>query len=81
MKKIYKYVAPVPGAIIEISMPVGALIVKVEIQNRGIMMWALVSENPLTSRKFTTVGTGQPFNGTYIGTVFDDSFDWHVVEL
>lgn len=67
------------------TMPIGARIVSLEIQNDIPCIWAIVEPgNPLQTREFCIVGTGwdiQIPNYTYVGMYQTRSFDWHVLEV
>jgi hypothetical protein len=81
MKTIYKYNLSLPGSK---AMPLGSTIVKVGIQNGQCCIWALVDTNaPIEERRFVIVGTGHELddNMVYVGTVFEEPFVWHVMEL
>jgi DNA-directed RNA polymerase subunit RPC12/RpoP len=68
---IYKYPLPI-GNDVEISIPMGAQILTVQVQNKRPYIWAIVdTDAPLTTRRLCLRGTGHPFNGKegkYIGT-------------
>ena len=79
MKTIYKYNLSQP-----VHMPWGSTVVKVGIQNGQCCIWALVDTNaPVEERRFVVVGTGSEIddNMVYVGTMFEEPFVWHVVEL
>jgi len=83
-KQIYKYIVPVRSGNQECQMPVGAKIVHVGMQGRKrIGIWCEVDtcEKCQCSRLFQVYGTGQDIgSGTYLGTVIDIPFVWHVYE-
>jgi len=71
----------------ECFMPPGSRIVHVAIQGITPHLWAEVircaDDSPeMVPRKFTVIGTGQPMpiGSTYVGTVHQPPFVWHVVE-
>jgi hypothetical protein len=63
----------------------GAIIRAVGVQrSREICLWAEVPDDaPVITRTFRVIGTGGdvPDPGTYLGTVFDGTFVWHVYEV
>lgn len=67
-----------------VMMPAGAEILAVGVQADGIMLWARV--DPAVSERqgynIAIVGTGHPApddtQSTYIGTVMDGPYVWHV---
>ena len=65
-------------------MPSGAQILCVKTQGLGVFLWAKVNpENETEMRSFFIMGTGNPMRHhgtTYIGTVQDGDFMWHVFE-
>lgn len=68
----------------EIEMPGSAKVVEVAAQNGHFTLWAVVvpGEKPQT-RIFYVVGTGRPVSPnahTYLGTLHDDPFVFHVFE-
>jgi hypothetical protein len=77
MKTIYKY-GPVTTYYDTI---VQGRIVHVGMQSDGIYVWAEQGEN-LPPSKVKYVGTGMPYNGVYIGTVFEAGgmLVWHVIK-
>ena len=73
-----------------ISMPKGAEILSLQVQNGTPCIWALVNKGAdMEDRTFVMIGTGHPimdelYSGAeYIGTaiVFNDTLVWHVFEL
>jgi hypothetical protein len=82
-KQIWKY--PLNGIINNIEMPMDAKILTIQTQNDQPQIWALINPmNDLETRKFTIVGTGNPFDDTdakYIGTFQDVPFVWHLFEI
>jgi hypothetical protein len=71
----------------EVSVPIGAVVLSVGIQNSEIMTWVLVDETAKKeSRRFFVTGTGHvwpPMKGLpiFVGTVFQGSYVWHVFEI
>lgn len=83
MKLIYKYPLTTLG-LQQVSMPAGARLLTVQIQNDRPTLWALVNtdapEAPVTIR---TVGTGQNLDaepGRYLGTTQVRGLVWHHFE-
>ena len=76
----------------ELELPLGAIILKVEMQNEMLYIWALVvpSIQAKITRKFRIFGTGQTITETkdqisrckYWNTVQEDQgrFIWHIFE-
>lgn len=85
METIWKY--PLSGQNPEvISMPSGAVILTVQVQDGTPCLWALVeTENEKEDRTLHVVGTGQPFPDAqaahYVGTFQVGIFVWHVFEV
>lgn len=80
--------------VVDILMPVGAQIVRFDIEYRGPMddgprrgvptVWAIVDDQAQTeTRRFAIVGTGHELGEIvgYIGGFDAEPFQWHVVEL
>jgi hypothetical protein len=67
-----------------VQMPIGARILTVQVQRDALCLWAIVDqEAKRETRIFCIFGTGERFNrpdATYIGTVQDGDFVWHVFE-
>lgn len=69
-----------------VSMPKGAKVLCVQVQNGTICLWARVwTEAEYELRTFLVVGTGNPFPESnrpplYIGTVQQPPFVWHIFE-
>jgi hypothetical protein len=76
MKAIFKY-GPVTH---DFDCVVQGRIVHVGMLGHRIYVWAEQGEN-LPPSKVKYVGTGQPYDGHYIGTVFeaDGMLVWHVI--
>jgi len=70
---------------IHAHIPKHAKIVHVAFQpDKGFVLWADVDTTiPTVERSFCIYGTGWgvPDGGTYRGTLFQDEFVWHVVEV
>ncbi len=84
--KIYKY-ALNKDVEQTISLPKEAEILKVEMQNNKLCLWAsfpIENENSSIKRAFQVVGTGWDFDKLlgmiYLDTVFDRGFVWHIFE-
>ena len=80
MKTVYKY----PTG--EVMMPKGAKVLAAWCQNGEVQIWAEVDDKaPLEERHFVVYGTGWEIatdrNLSYIGTVHDGAFVWHVYEV
>ncbi len=86
MNTIHKYKLPLRDHF-SLEMPVGAVILSIQEQNKDIVLWAMVDNAaPTTVRWFRIVGTGVPFTppiGRYLATVqmSIDTFVWHIFEL
>jgi hypothetical protein len=83
MKRIYKYELK-DGRGVE--MPIGAKVLTIQTQNGLPYIWALVDTDvECDFRYFTIVGTGHDFpeadDFTYINTIQDGPFVWHIFEL
>ena len=83
---VYKYPLDISGYN-EISMPIGAEILTVQIQDGKAFVWALVDINPyknLEVRKIAVYGTGHTIHTDvkYIGTIqmMDGKLVFHVFE-
>ncbi len=82
MRTIYKY-----GFSRTIELPIDSQVLKVGMQNGIIQMWVLVDPNQKQTsyRNFEMIGTGHAFEfdyltHTYIDSVFDGPFIWHIWE-
>lgn len=72
-----------------VKMPEGAKVLSVAIQNGTLCLWAMVDTSQIIKeRAFKIIGTGHPINFddpaselSFIGTVIDGQFVWHVFEL
>jgi hypothetical protein len=79
MKTIYKYTLDEP-----VRIPQGSTVVQVGIQDGLYCIWAIVdTDAPLEERRFVVVGTGRELsnNMVHVGTVFENPFVWHIMEL
>jgi hypothetical protein len=82
MKRIYKYELK-EGSV---EMPIGAKILSTQTQNDRPYIWTLVDiDAECEFRNFAIVGTGHDFpeadDFTYINTIQDGQFVWHIFEL
>lgn len=81
MRTVWKYQAELNDTI-EFTLPKEAQLLKVGIQQGAITFWFLVDpDNPLADCKpFSIRDTGHPVpdNVTYIDSVFDGPFVWHI---
>jgi hypothetical protein len=81
--KIYKYPLTLADEQI-VELPLASRILSVGMQDGGIFVWALVDEaaRATVSVRFWIRGTGHPADSlsfaTFLGTVFDRQFVWHV---
>lgn len=82
MKTIWKF-EPVLEVSQAISMPAGAEILSVQVQNGEPCIWAKVDRDaPLVPRLIEIVGTGHYApDHPYIGTVQTGEFVWHFFDL
>ena len=68
---------------IAIEMPVGAEVVAVGQQGVRGCLWAICDPSAgIWMREFTMVGTGMAYDDdlVHVGTWFDDSYVWHLLE-
>lgn len=69
-----------------IEMPVGAEIIKCDVQNEIITLWAIVDKDNIEeteTRYFHIIATGEYFDKSrlqHIETVFIGPYVWHVFE-
>lgn len=71
-REIWKY--PLSPGCTEISMPMDALLLAIQVQHGVAHVWALVNPSePFTSRKILTFGTGHPIPDD-LSLVFIDTF-------
>lgn len=74
-----------PSDVSEINMPRGANVLCVQMQGELPTLWAEVNTAALNvTRTFAVYGIGHPLHvgaRSYIGTVQDGPFVWHVYEL
>lgn len=88
MKSIWKYPLPVTD-VVSIRMPVGAVVLTVQLRWTQVCLWAMVDTDAPTmeTRRFRVFGTDHPVEGVeadgYIGTVqqMDGAMVWHVFEV
>lgn len=84
MKTIWKYGFE-NGPSVTHSMPKGAQILHVDVQESIICFWALVdSDAQFELRDFQVFGSGHPIDvqiKEHLGTVLVDQFVWHVFEV
>lgn len=86
---VYKYHAPIPvdDKTIEISMPAGAQILCVQIQDGFPQIWARVNPSlDKETKRFRWFATGQPMEGgigLYVGTIQsqDGRLVFHLFEV
>ena len=83
MRVIYKY-----ELTRRIQLPIDSQVLKVGMQNGIMQMWALVDPNQkeTSQRNFEIIGTGHSFEfdyltHTYIDSLFDGPFVWHIWEV
>lgn len=82
---VYKYVLALTDEQ-NVSMPQNAVFLSCQMQRGDICLWALVEEKyPTEQRVIRIYGTGNPISnpmwpGTFIATVQDRSFVWHVFD-
>jgi hypothetical protein len=82
MRTVFKYPFPIRDEI-EVSMPEGAHIVAVQLQDNQPTMWAEVDTTKTPwPRKFRIFGTGHPISDglRWIATFQMGSLVWHVYE-
>lgn len=83
MKTIYKYTLESPQS--EIQMPAGAKILTAQMQGVQMVLWAecVAGEEAKDTRRIEVFGTGHKMpdaQRTYIATVPDGDYIWHVYE-
>lgn len=70
---------------VALSMPAGARVLHVAWQGKTPCMWVLCkANNPVVERHFRVHGTGHEnieSNETYVGTLMDGAFVWHIFEV
>ena len=83
MSVIYKYPVDLTDDQ-QISMPVGAQVLTLQMQDRKPTIWALVNPDaPKEIRRFALFGTGHPFDPsglTYVGTFQTRGLVFHLFE-
>jgi hypothetical protein len=84
METIWKYkITSIPD--FEISLPLGANVLSIQMQNDYPTLWVLVDPSqPYEVRKFFKVGTGWPIRNMsatkFIATIQKDGLVWHYFE-
>jgi len=67
-----------------LSMPANAQILTVQLARGGLALWAIVDPEVEVAKRCVVIrGTGQPIEGTagtYIASVQDGSFVWHIFD-
>lgn len=89
VRHVYKYQIPVADGPTALVMPAGATIVTVGLQHDKVCLWAESEEmhkpsGLMEDRRFITYDTGHDIpdpSATYVGTVFDHEFVWHIYEI
>ncbi len=89
MRKIYKYLIPIQGENISITLPRHANYLDIQSQGENICMWCEVDEDEIETetRTFKIFGTGHLINDynndlLYIKTVqMPSGLVWHVFEV
>lgn len=84
MMVVYKY----PLSLVSkqhVQMPLGAKILSVAKQREQLCLWALVDTEAVSYARLIEIhGTGQRFkqseSQSFVGTVFDVPFVWHVFD-
>lgn len=86
LNTVWKFILE-PG-VTTLSIPVGAQVLSVDVQNGQVCLWALVNPNGTKeSRDFISVSTGEEIAGKYnslnfVGTVkIENAFHFHIFEL
>lgn len=78
---VWKFAVPGPNSEPFVTMPKGAKMLHVAVQDGVPYLWALVlPANPLCRRRVATYPTGAAVHGwpTYLGTFHIERTDWHV---
>jgi len=90
MKTIYKYSIPLLAAKFDVDLPVGAMILSFQIQDKVPCIWAMIDKKAtIEQRHFRIYGTGWPIekipkdlNLHYIGTIqTNGGLVWHLFEI
>ena len=80
-KTIYKFLIPIEDYT-ELSLPTGSIPRAVAALYDNIAVWVELDPTlPLIPYRFSVYGTGHRIhadNETYVGTVFDGKYVWHV---
>ena len=86
--RIWKYGVPIQGEPIELSMPLGAVPLHLDVQRGEPCLWVNVRLlEPWTLRRFQWVGTGHDFDDEatidHVGTIQIDGGRcvWHLFEI
>lgn len=83
-KYIYKYELELVD-VQQVEMHKDATLLSCQIQRGKLTLWAIVEPaNPFEKRMIEILGTGQDMQDiprTYIATVQDGSFVWHIFEI
>ena len=83
-RRLWKYALDKDMFQTTIDMPRYASILRVDIQNARICLWAEVEVHaPTVQRTFVIRGTGHAIlkDEYYVGTVFSGRYVWHVFEV
>jgi len=84
MKRIWKFEFVITDEQ-TVSMPIGAKILHVQVQDHMPYIWALCNPKAsYESRTFRVYGTGNPVpedSGKHIGTFQDGRYIWHLFEV
>lgn len=85
MKRIYKYKLNTREGRLT-PLPTGAAILTIAMQHNMLCLWAIVdmSVTTETRRDIRVIGTGWDIDdpvGTYLATVQDGGYVWHIFEV
>lgn len=83
MRTIWKYEVGL-GEINTLVMPEDAELLRFDMQNGAMCLWAVVDDaNQRESRRFRVAGTGFELRDLdrYVGTTQDGQFVWHLFEV
>lgn len=83
---IHKHLLKMQGELTHLLLPLDSRAVHVGMQNGSLCLWeehAHRPDGPSLARSYAVHGTGHPIpaDRTYVGTVADPPFVWHVYEL
>ena len=82
-RTIYRYEVPVDAR--QHTLSLSGPIVHVGLRRRLVVeVWAYATDQPPDARCFQVFGTGHslpPAADRHVGTVFDDGFVWHLLEM